>query len=340
MVDYVVGVDGGTTKTIALVADLEGRIVGAARGTGSNWYGENVEIPMTTVVNTVRAAVSGAGIGHTDISVGAMALAGADWPDDYTRRYDYLTDQSLAQRIIVKNDAMAGLRAGSSQPYGIGLAVGTGANCAIITPDGQEWAYGYYVDSGGANDMAREAMRAVFHEEDGRGEPTALTPHALQRLQVPTVEALMRARVAQRIDHGRQLSLCPLVFELAAAGDSVSQEILRQQGRALAEYVTTLVRRYGLQSVDIELVLSGSVFKGVCPLLVDTLTSAVHREAPQVRIVRARHEPAVGSLLLAYDALGVPVTEKMHQQLKETMPATELFDTADGGDWRNGRRMR
>jgi N-acetylglucosamine kinase-like BadF-type ATPase len=49
----VVGVDGGTTKTVALVADEQGRVVGAARGAGSNWAGIDVEIPMAVVVATV-----------------------------------------------------------------------------------------------------------------------------------------------------------------------------------------------------------------------------------------------------------------------------------------------
>jgi glucosamine-6-phosphate deaminase len=43
---YVVGVDGGTTKTVALVADNTGRILGAGRGGNSNWVGTDVEQPM------------------------------------------------------------------------------------------------------------------------------------------------------------------------------------------------------------------------------------------------------------------------------------------------------
>ena len=53
---YVLGVDGGTTKTVALIADETGRILAAARGGGSNWAGENVEIPMKVVADTSDAA--------------------------------------------------------------------------------------------------------------------------------------------------------------------------------------------------------------------------------------------------------------------------------------------
>lgn len=58
------------------------------------------------------------------------------------------------------------------------------------------------------------------------------------------------------------------------------------------------------------------------------MTKAIHQVAPLARIVRARYETAVGSLLLAYDALGVPVTAEMTAHLEESMPCKEFFDTA------------
>ena len=61
MPEFVLGVDGGTTKTIALVADLNGNILGAARGGGSNWTGLDVEVPMSVVIDVVRDALRQAG---------------------------------------------------------------------------------------------------------------------------------------------------------------------------------------------------------------------------------------------------------------------------------------
>jgi hypothetical protein len=83
-----------------------------------------------------------------------------------------------------------------------------------------------------------------------------------------------------------------------------------------------------MQDLEFEVVLAGSVFKGVGPLLIDTITQEVHREAPKVAIVRARFEPVIGSVLLAYDALGIPVSEQMYANLVATMPGEALFHTA------------
>jgi len=334
---YVVGVDGGTTKTVALVADDQGRILSAARGGGSNWTGEDVTIPMTVVVDTVQKALEPVGLTGQDITMGVFTLAGADWPEDHTRREVFLRQAGIAQRVKVKNDSFGGLRAGLSKPYGMVLAVGTGMNAATIAPDGREWAFGYYETFGGAGTISEEAFAAVLRAEDGRGQPTVLTQMVLDRLEFHTVEAMLRAHILHQVDHSKYLTICPLVFEAALFGDRVAVDILVRQGTGLAEYVTAMVRRFEMQNLEFEVVLAGSVFKGVGPLLIDTITQEVHREAPKAQIVRARFEPVIGSVLLTYDALKISVTETMYANLASTMPDSEFFNTANGVGYRRLR---
>jgi N-acetylglucosamine kinase-like BadF-type ATPase len=329
---FVVGVDGGTTKTIALVADDQGHILGAGRGGNSNWTGPDVEIPIRVVTDTVQKALDQAGLTGSDVAMGVFGLAGADWPEDYERRTAVLERSGIARRVLVKNDALVGWRAGTRQRYGVVIVAGTGSNTAVITPDGHEWCYGYYVLYGGAGDVAQEAIRAVLREEDGRGHATSLTGSVLNRLGYPTAEALLRAMVAGQFDRALVLSLCPLVFEAADNGDAVAIDIIVKQGEALAEYATAAIRRFGMQDLEFDVVLSGSLFKGQGSLLVDTITHAVHRVAPHTRIARTQFEPAVGGVLLAYDELGITVTDEMYDNLARTMPGAEFFSTLDSGN--------
>jgi hypothetical protein len=88
--------------------------------------------------------------------------------------------------------------------------------------------------------------------------------------------------------------------------------------------------RFQMRDLDFDVVLAGGVFKGVGPLLVDTIRQEIIKIAPRAHIVRAPLEPAVGSVLLAYDALGIPVTEAMYARLAETEPDEEFFNTANG----------
>lgn len=330
----VLGVDGGGAKTIALAADAGGRIIGAARCGNTNAVREDLQVAMAAVAGTCREALAQAG--QAAAALGMFCLSGADWPEDHEPRAALLRRAGIAERVVVKNDAFAGLRAGTAAPYGIVIAAGSGSNTAVITPDGREWAFGYYVTGGGGGDCARSVFEAVLRQDDGRGPPTALTPLALAQLGYDTPEQMLRERVSGRLSHARMRALCPLLFEAADAGDEVARAIVVEQGQVLAEYATALIRRYDMGSLAFDVVLAGSVFKARGPLLVDTITEAVRRAAPRARIVRARFEPAVGALLLAYDALGMPVTDSMYANLARTTPGAALFDTARSGDDREG----
>ena len=326
----VVGVDGGATKTIALVADEQGHILGAGRGGNSNWIGIDVREPMGVVAETVRLALAQAGVSGDEVNLGAFGLAGADWPEDYERREAVLFQSGIAQRVVVKNDALVGWRAGTRQTFGAVIVAGTGSNTAIIAPDGREWCYGYYVRYGGAGDVARDAILSVLRAEDGRGAPTALTEIVLERLGYPGSDDLLKALYMHRLDHRQALALCPLVFQAAVDGDPVATDLIVRQGKALAEYATAGIRRFGMQHVEFDVVLSGSLFKGQGPLLVDTITQQVHCVAPRAHIARPQYEPAVGGVLLAYDALGISVSEEMYDNLRKTVPDPAFFSTVEG----------
>jgi N-acetylglucosamine kinase-like BadF-type ATPase len=327
MSSFVIGVDGGTTKTVALVADMQGHILGAGRGGNSNWTGADVEIPMQIVIDTVREALAQAGLTGDEVEMGAFALAGADWPEDYERREIVLARSGIARRVVVKNDALAGWRASTHQRYGVVVTAGTGSNTAIITPDGVEWCYGYYVRYGGSRDMGRDAIDAVLRAKDGRGAPTLLTQLVLNRLNYASPDEMLKAMIAGTLHRDWLLWLCPLVFEAAYAGDEVAASLIVKQGLSLAEYATAAIKRFDMQMLEFDVVLAGSVFKGQGPLLIDTITQAIHLVAPRTHIVRPQREPALGSILLAYDALNLTITDEMYHTLARTAPGPEFFST-------------
>lgn len=332
--DYFLGVDGGGTKTLALIADADGRIVGAARGPGSNWTEEDPSVPMTVIVDVTRSALAEAGVTGDRITLGVFALAGADWPEDHTRREVILRQAGLARELRVKNDSFAGLRAGTREKYGVVVLAGTERNAAVIAPDGREIALGFYATYGGAKTIAAEALDAVVRAEAGLGPPTALTSIALSTLGFDTVEAMFRAGLGGRIPEADRLRLCPPVFAAAAVGDGVAGDILIKQAQALSGYAIALARRCGMLDLAFNVVLSGSVFKGVGPLLIETITREIARVAPRARVIRPAFEPVVGSLLLAYDAAGTDVTEALLANIAATLPGASFFDTLDGRGYR------
>src|SRR5947199_3112408 len=87
---YVLGVDGGNTKTVALIASLDGTILGAGRGgcgdiynasAGTLWP-DSASAAVANIEYTVNAALDAAGIKAADLVTSVFNMAGADWPED------------------------------------------------------------------------------------------------------------------------------------------------------------------------------------------------------------------------------------------------------------------
>jgi len=85
---YVLGVDGGNTKTIALVASLDGAILGAGRGgcgdiynapTSTEWR-DSTSAAIANVEYAVTSALDAAHIRPSDLVTSVFSMAGADWP--------------------------------------------------------------------------------------------------------------------------------------------------------------------------------------------------------------------------------------------------------------------
>ena len=107
---------------------------------------------------------------------------------------------------------------------------------ALLAPDGREWCYGYYASYGGAVDLGRDAIRAVLREEDGRGQPTRLTPVVLARLGYPSAEALQKGITAGELVHPIRVAISgsaagPSLFQML---DVMGKErVLRRMDRTL-----------------------------------------------------------------------------------------------------------
>lgn len=326
----VLGVDAGASKTFALIADGIGRILGFGQGGPGNHQTVGLERALGEIRRACEEALRQAEAAPP-VEVGVFGLAGADLPMDFELLSPALEEMGLARRTLVKNDTLVALRAGLKRSWGVVVVCGTGFNAAGVAPDGREFRLPglgpLSGDWGGAGDIALETVRLVCRAWDGRGRPTALTQKVLSHLGFPSVEALIAEMYRSQIPHyeggfdpQRLLGLVPLVFEAALEGDEVAQDLVVRVGREVGLAVSAVIRHLGLMETDVEVVLAGGVFRGVGPLLIDTVTQVVHRAAPRARLVLPEFEPVVGAILLGLESLGVTVDEAVYASLRDSLP--------------------
>lgn len=306
---YVVGIDAGGSKTHALIADLEGRVVGGGESGPGNWEGVGLDGAFDAYARAIDAALRMAGINRTDICAAGYALAGLDWESDVARLESVIRRLDLPGPYTLVNDAFGALRAGSTDGCGVAVIAGTGSTVAGRNRRGATFrTFGlgmHWGDFHGAAGLVWEATRAIGHAWIGRGPATALSDAFVRAYGAVDVPDLVErvSRGAAPPPNGR---LARLVFTVADAGDEVACRIVRQAGEELGLTAAAVVRKLALEHESFDLVLAGGVFRARNRLLIDALTEQVRRCAPMARVVRLEAPPVAGSLLLAFDAAGVP----------------------------------
>lgn len=320
----VLGLDQGGSHTWAAAVNADGLVLGLGQAGGACHASDGMARAMAEAERAGRAALAAAGAQETDLLLAGMT--GADWPDEYDMLARSLSGLGLAGRVVVTNDSLIALRGGTSRAYGVILIAGSGGNVAARSPAGEEFHFGYYHDpeyqGGGA--LARLAMTAIFRANSLRGGPTLLADLFCARLGFAGVDELARAYFDGRVEVDARLA--PLVFEACGRGDPAAQQIVRAFALGYAEMARAVLRRFGMADLEVEVVLSGGVFKTSDRLLRETLLAEVQREAPLACLIEARYEPVVGAALLGLERLGIDTgAETFRRRLDESARALGLI---------------
>lgn len=326
---FVLGVDGGNTKTLALIAGEEGVILGKGRAGCSDIYGaKSPAAAMGEIEQAVHAALAEAGIRPDEIAAGVFSMAGADWPEDFQLLNDALCSRGYGRTIQVVNDAIGALRAGSPDGTGVAVACGSGAAVGARHSDGRVWHSSFWQQTQGAGELSHKALRAVYRAELGIDPPTTLTEKILSAFEAGSVEEVLHRMTAHGLPRPENVRhLVRPLFEAAEAGDAAAQQILIAHGESLGDYAVVAARKVGLLDTSFPLVLTGGVLRNPSHFLREALIERVREAAPCVGAVQSRFEPAAGAVLLALDLVAVHTDATLFDRLESTQPGALFFET-------------
>ncbi len=327
---YVLGVDGGNSKTIAMVARTDGAILGVGRGRWGDIYGApSVDAALGEIERAVVEALNAAGVRREELVIGAFSMAGADWPEDFELLHAAMQERGFGRTITVVNDALGGLRAGSPDGNGVVVACGTGAALAARSPDGKIWHASFWQEPHGGHDMGNKMLRAVYRAELGIDPPTALTQRVLAHFDAPNVEAVLHLLTGRLTPQPatRIAQLVRALLDEAENRDPTAYRIVTTHGAMLGDYALACARQVGIEGTPFTLVLTGGVLRHPSRLLTDALVAQVRTTSPDVQIVNSRFEPAIGAVLLAFEAAGIAVDDHLLANLIPTLPPAAIFAT-------------
>lgn len=301
----VLGVDGGATKTDALLVDADGNVLGAGSSSGSNWEVVGLEGACAAVRAAVDGALDAATVGMDAIDAAALALAGCDWPSDHDRLVGALAPLGLRGAVSIVNDTVGALRAGTDDSFGIASVAGTGGSTTGRNREGATfrtlaitWGEG-----SGAAGIVRAALHEMARAHHAQIPATSLTDAWCAERGYADAPALFEA-----LSRGEwsiaSPAMCPLVMRCARDGDKAAARVVRDAGAQHGADVVGVARRLGMLDEQFDVVASGGVHRAGEPIFRDAFEHTISERVPRARFVTLATKPVVGAALLALELAG------------------------------------
>ena len=319
---YIAAFDGGGTKTRCVIGDETGHMLADCCMGASNHQTVGLEKTEKILRELFEKSLQASGLAEKDISIAYLGMSGADLKSDFDSLNKLCSKVFAATPYKVVNDTWIAMRSGLKGNYGAVAICGTGANSAVLHPDGRKAilrALSYMLGGyGGGNDLALRALHHAFRANEGTGQHTLLEKYIPEVLDTDSMESLLELLYpVNRLGIEAFGKITPLVFELANKGDAVCQNILADMGSVMGEILAGLIKRLGMEGMELPVVIGGNVFKGCSPILIDEFLSSLHRTAPYAYLVYSKLPPVSGAYLSGMDELGIECSEELYIDLEK-----------------------
>lgn len=305
--EFVLGVDGGGTKTVAWLARVDGgeiRIVGRGEAGTSNPQAAGWPAALDNVQGAIDRALLAAQASRTPVRAACLALAGTGRDADRLRVEAWAQRSGFSQRVRVAHDAQPVLAAGTPGGVGVALISGTGSlafgrDAAGNTARAGGWGY-LIGDEGSGYTIARQMLQAAAQAWDGRGPQTSLGDRLLATLGLTQPGELVHAVYQRQQDRHWLAALAQLAVDAAAEGDPVAAQIIGSAATELAAMCLSVANRLGFRpgASPLHLAFAGGLLIHA-PQLREQVLDRLRAEAFPNIVAQLVPEPVAGAVSLA-----------------------------------------
>ena len=312
---YVLGIDGGGTKTVCVVLDRSGTLCGRGIGSASNYQSRGLAATEDAIATAIQQAIASLTLPPTQtISVEGIGigLAGAGRPEDIRQIRQLLQGLLASEKLPLKwcgtpetlgvaSDCVIALVGGTGREVGIVTIAGTGSivyGCNERGETRRAGGWGYLLgDEGSGYSIALRGLQAAVRSEDGRSDRTRLMSDFLAHLGLNRPEELVEVVYRRGWGVKEIAALSVVVDRAAAVGDVVAQEIIEEAVGELVLATEVVGRALFRPDETFEVVTVGGTWRGESKLR-SGFIAELGEVAPNARVIEPRYEPAVGAALM------------------------------------------
>ncbi|MBH8554485.1 ATPase [Nostocaceae cyanobacterium CENA357] len=310
---YVLGIDGGGSKTVCVLMNDARQVIGRGEAGPSNYQSIGIAATLKSIQSAIHSAVTSmvtieaiclglAGVGRvTDIEVVKVLVQELQ----NSKLLPIIWDLQPSN-IVICNDALIALVGGIGHDVGIVVAVGTGSIVFGRNHQGDTkrvGGWGYILgDEGSAYKIAVAGMQAALKSYDGREISTSLVESFKQHLRLTNIEDLIEVIYRRGWGVKEIAALAPIIDLVAALGDEVANKIIDDAVQELVKATSTVINAIFNHDSVLEVVTAGSVWRGRCKMH-ERFAASIINNFPRVKVIFPRSEPAYGAGLLALQKL-------------------------------------
>ena len=300
---YIIGIDGGGTKTIGILATGTGQRLAQAEAGPANYHVVGEAKTQAVLEDLIAELYKKAGVPSGSAVRCCLGMAGLGRAADREVIGRICDELGIYQNRILTHDAHIALVGGTGKQEGVIVISGTGAIVYGINTDGREArasGWGYLLgDEGSGYDIAIKGLQSVARAADGRDVQTDLTDQILNRIELNEPSELIRWVHAASRDTIAQLA--EAVFDTARTADAVAERIVDKAADELVCAAVSVIEQLEFTE-PFDIVLSGGnlIHQTV---FADKLRHRFARIQPQASVQLPKHEPAYGAVLLAQASL-------------------------------------
>jgi len=329
------GIDGGATRTRAVLVTGDGTVAGFGTAGPSNYDNVGEETAAENIRLALDEARRGPASGTPLPRSIFLGLAGVVSHTDreIVRRMVARHHLAPPEGVGVDHDIRIALAGGLEGHEGIVLIAGTGSSTYGRRSDGRSHrtGWGYLLDDRGSGyALGLQSIVASVMESDGRGPATALSRVVRARLRFTDIDDILHIMYRGGAPVAEIASLAPDVIACATGGDGVAESILNEGAREIARMVWTVARRLEFSGTPFPLTMTGGLVEQGGHYR-DLVEGEIRVLAPDVRILPPALPPVMGAALLALESAGIPPTPHLLERMRSQTSLLEAAPAAAGG---------
>lgn len=299
---YVIGIDGGGTKTILKVVSLDGNVLAEITGGSSNIQSTSISKVTETLSDMLDSALYIKGLKKEECKYICMGAAGVDGIFEKELLENQFRSYGIHCPIYITNDSEVMLEASVGMSEGIVVISGTGSIAYGRDKSGKEvraGGWGHIIgDEGSGYWIATKAITAAARYSDSRAEKTILLEMLLKKFGIKEARDILNFLYNSSNGKSEIAALAVVVDEAYRAGDKVARDILLSAAKELFLMLDAVAEALDFEVDSFPVVAGGSVFSNN-ELVYNTFCNYVVEKYSGAFVIRSINKAADGAVKIA-----------------------------------------